>query len=84
MIESYFWAKGSEKFLINSRSLSTPQRTNIVNVIVDFMVESFGIDATPVQRAITAAAAVVLFPGLEFRDGDSTVCINFLFFLKSF
>lgn len=76
MIENYFWEKGAEKFLSTDRSLTFSQRTNIVNTIVDFLIESYGVDATSVQKTVVAVAAVALFPGLEFQDGESTVSMN--------
>lgn len=85
MIENYFWEKGADKFLLKERNLTFNQRTNIVNTIVDFLVECYGVDATVVQRAMVAVAAVALFPGLEFQDGESTVSMElfscFLLFL---
>lgn len=79
MIENYFWEKGAEKFLVNDKTLTYTQRTNIVNTIVDFLIESYGIDATMVQKTIVAVAAVALFPGLEFQDGESTVSIKLVY-----
>lgn len=76
MIENYFWEKGAEKFLIFERNLTFNQRANIVNTIVDFLIESYGTDSTSVQKAVVAVAAVNLFPGLEFQDGESTVSIE--------
>lgn len=76
MLENYFWEKDAEKFLIKERKLTFSQRTNIINTIVDFLIESYGADATTVQRTIVAVAAVALFPGLEFLDGESTVSMK--------
>lgn len=76
MIENYFWEKGAEKFLLFKRNLTYSQRTNIVNTIVDFLIESYGVDATSVQKAIVAVAATALFPGLEFQNGENTVSIE--------
>lgn len=76
MIENYFWEKGAEKCLIFERNLTFNQRANIVNTIVDFLIESYGTDSTSVQKAVVAVAAVNLFPGLEFQDGESTVSIE--------
>lgn len=77
MIENYFWAKNADNHLIKDRKLTPNQRNNIVNTLVDFMFESFGTEPSPVQKTITAAAAVTLFPGLDFKDGESTVCCDF-------
>lgn len=74
MIENYFWAKNLEQYIIKGRKLTNSQRINIVNTLVDFLFETFGVNPSAVQKAITAAAAIVLFPGLEFKDGESTVC----------
>lgn len=76
MLESYFWAKGAEKFLIKSQKLTFNQRTSIVNTIVDFMIETFSIEVSSVQKTLVAAATIVLFPGLKFADGDGTVSIK--------
>lgn len=76
MIENYFWAKNKEQYLTKELRLTNSQRINIVNTLVDFLVEIFGINATTVQKTITAVAAIVLFPGLEFKDGESTVCFD--------
>lgn len=73
MIESYFWSKNAGQFLIKNMKLTVNQRTNIVNTIVDFMIQTFGINVTSVQKTLTAAAAVILFPGLEFKGGEGTV-----------
>lgn len=73
MIESYFWSKNAGQFLVKNVKLTVNQRTNIVNTIVDFMIQTFGINVTSVQKTLTAAAAVMLFPGLEFKGGESTV-----------
>lgn len=75
MIENYFWLKNAQSFLIKNRKLTIQQRTSIVNTIVDFMIETFGIEVSTVQRTLTAAASVALIPGLEFKGGESTVCI---------
>lgn len=76
MLENYFWEKNAERFLVKERNLTFTQRTNIINTIVDFLIESYGGDATIVQRTIVAVAAVALFPGLEFLDGESTVSLE--------
>lgn len=76
MLENYFWAKGLEKFLIKDLKLTFSQRTNIVNTIVDFLIETFGVEVSNVQKTLAAAATVVLFPGLRFEIGDGTVSKN--------
>lgn len=76
MLENYFWEKGVEKFLSTERNLTFNQRTNIVNTIVNFLIESYGVNATVVQKTMVAVAAVALLPGLEFQDGESTVSIE--------
>lgn len=76
MLENYFWAKGVGKFLIKDPKLTFSQRTNIVNTIVDFLIETFGIEVTNVQKTLAAAATIILFPGLKFENGDETVSKN--------
>lgn len=76
MLENYFWAKGAEKFLIKNQKLSFSQRTSIINTIVDFLIETFGIEVSSVQKTLAAAATIVLFPALKFANGDGTVCID--------
>lgn len=76
MLENYFWAKGAEKFLIKTQKLTFSQRTNIVNTIVDFLIETFGIDVSTVQKTLAAAATIVLFPALRFTRGEGTVSLN--------
>lgn len=78
MLENYFWAKNAEKFLIKDLKLSFNQRTNIVNTIVDYMIETFGIEVSSVQKTLVAAATIVLFPGLKFARGDGTVSLQIL------
>lgn len=73
MLENYFWVKNAEKFLVKDLKLSFNQRTTIVNTIVDYMIETFGIEVSSVQRTLVAAATIVLFPGLKFALGDGTV-----------
>ncbi|XP_055308751.1 uncharacterized protein LOC129572737, partial [Sitodiplosis mosellana] len=72
MLESYFWAKNAEKLLVKDSKLSFNQRTSIVNTIVDYMIETFGVEVSSVQKILVAAATIVLFPGLKFALGDGT------------
>lgn len=62
-----------EQYLIKEPKLTNSQRIQIVHTLVDFLIEIFGVNASTVQKTITAVAAIVLFPGLEFKDGESTV-----------
>lgn len=70
MLESYFHSKGNGAFLSSEKVLTPNQRKSIVNCIVDFIFESFGNDPTRMQKANTAQAAIILFPGLEYVGGD--------------
>lgn len=75
MLENFFWQKNANDSIVKEKILSVDQRKNIVNTVVDFIIEAFGNEPTTVQKIITAQAAIVLCPGLEFREGESTVRI---------
>lgn len=73
MLEDYFWAKNVSSYLTKNAKLTFAQRTNIVNTIVEYLIETFGINVSTVQKTLAAAAAIVLFPGLKFSHGEGTV-----------
>lgn len=73
MLRSYFFDKNVEHLLTKNKLLSKEQRNSIVNIIVDFILEVFGNEATHTQKVLTAQAAIIEFPGLEFKEGDGTV-----------
>lgn len=75
MLETYFHTKGNGALLSLTKVLTPDQRKTIVNAIVDFIFESFGNDPTRMQKVMTAQAAIILFPALEYvgADGESTV-----------
>lgn len=75
MLRSYFFDKSVEHFLTKNKVLTKEQRNSIVNTIVDFILEVFGNEPTHTQKALTAQAAIIEFPGLEFNGGDATVSI---------
>lgn len=74
MLHNYFLSKSLENLLTKDQNLPTDKRRSIVNAIVDFMLEIFGYQLTYAQKVVTAQAAVIEFPGLEFKNGsDPTV-----------
>lgn len=77
MLENYFHSKGNGALLSLSseKELKADQRKAVVNVIVDFIFESFGNDPTRMQKSMTAQAAILLFIGLKYNgeDGEGTV-----------
>lgn len=75
MLRTYFFDRNFAHLLTKNKLLPVEQRKKIVNVIVDFILESFGMEPTFVQKVITAQAAIVEFPGLEFTEGEGTVSI---------
>lgn len=75
MLQTYFHDKNVSHLLTKNKLLSVEQRKAIVNMIVDFILEVFGYEPTYVQKIITAQAAIVEFPGLEFVGGEGTVSI---------
>lgn len=75
MLQNYFLGKSLGHLLTKDRILPVEKRRNIVNTIVDFMLEIYGNEHTYAQKAITAQAAVIEFPGLEFSGGNPTVKI---------
>lgn len=77
MIENYFFAKSLGNLLTKDKLLPIEKRKDIVNTIVDFMLEFFGADLTYAQKLVTAQAAVIEFPGLEFTNGNPTVNSSF-------
>lgn len=73
MIQNYFFGKSLGHLLTKEKLIVPEKRRLIVNTIVDFMLEIFGADLTYTQKVVTAQAAVIEFPGLEFKDGSPTV-----------
>lgn len=63
MIENYFWQKnlGDLLSLKKEKILNDKQRRKIIGLIVDFMIESYGLDITLLERCVTAFATVTLF-----------------------
>lgn len=86
MIENHFFSKSLGHLLTKERLLTPEKRKTIVNTIVDFILEIFSVDVTYAQKVVTSQAAIIVFPGLEFRDGNPTVKfsipfqVRFLFF----
>lgn len=76
MLEQYFVNKNSAALLkfSDAQNLEVRHRRSIVNIVVDFMLETFK-KTTFDQRRMTAKATVMLFPCLEFKEsrGDGTV-----------
>lgn len=73
MLQNYFLSKSLAHLITKDRLLPPEKRKNIVNTIVDFMLEIFGTELTYAQKIVTAQAAIIEFPGLEFKDGNPTV-----------
>lgn len=73
MLQNYFLSKSLGHLLTKDSLIPNERRKQIVNTIVDFMLEIFGHDLTYAQKVITAQAAVIEFPSLEFKEGNSTV-----------
>lgn len=79
MIENYFWQKnlGDLLSLKKEKILNDKQRRKIIGLIVDFMIESYGLDITLLERCVTAFATVTLFPALKYKDSkDGTVSLK--------
>lgn len=72
MLESYFWEKNRGCLITKNRNFTSHQRIEIVNTIVDFLLEIF-VNPSVVQKTLTAQAAVIAFPRLEFTAGEATV-----------
>lgn len=61
----------------NMPPIDNLSRQKIVRILVDFMIEEFGIKPKTFQKISTARAAVMVFPRLKFKNstGDGTVSI---------
>lgn len=77
MLESYFFQKNLGHLITKSKTLTALQRKHIVNVIADFILDVFG-SPSYTQKLITAQAAIVAFPGLEYVGGEGTVSVDLL------
>lgn len=53
--------------LRRKHSISENERRKLVNELVDFMVEAFGITVNRHQKEMTASAAIILFPTLKYK-----------------
>lgn len=73
MLQNYFFGKSLGHLLTKEKLLPTDKRRSIVNTIVDFMFEIFGDEPTYTQKLVTAQAAIIEFPGLEFNGEDKMV-----------
>lgn len=80
MLETYFWEKNAGNLLSfkNKQNIGLSHRRKIIALIVDFMLQSYGLDITPLERCITAYATVTLFPALKYKGSkDGTVSFTF-------
>lgn len=83
MLETYFWHKGSGHLLSmkNKQVLNSTDQRKIIQSVVDYMVEEFGVNVSIFERCITAFATVTLFPALKYKGSrDGTVNIFFISF----
>lgn len=84
-LEAYFRRCNKSEILIKEKAfanigndttmpaIDTQTRYELIRIIVDFMIESFGLNLTNFQKVNTAKVAVILFPRLKFHRGDGTV-----------
>lgn len=82
MLENYFWQKNAGN-LLSLKSKQTiedsKQKREIINLVVDYMLESFGTDISIFQKCMTAFATVTLFPALKYKGSqDGTVSYQYL------
>lgn len=70
-LESFFWRRNAGQLLSfrDEEDLDDGIRRKIVNEIVDFMIQSFGMSLIKNQREMTARAAIILFRGLKYKPG---------------
>lgn len=77
MLENYFWHKNAGNLLSfkNKQTIDdSKQKRDIIHLVVDFMLESFGTDISLFQKCMTAFATVTLFPALKYKGSqDGTV-----------
>lgn len=71
MLRSWFVMQNQSKLLSHALStlIDTPTQRLIVNSIVDFMIEAYGLhQLTLARRKMTAQAAIILFPFLAYEN----------------
>lgn len=70
---------------VDTPSIEVHTRVELVRIIADFVIETFGIKPKTFEKLSTAKAAVALFPRLKFTrsTGDGTVSnVDFSFLTK--
>lgn len=80
MLENYFWEKNAGNLLSmkDKQKIGDKQRREIIAVVVDFIVGSYGFEVTFLEKCIIAFATVTLFPALKYKGSkDGTVSILF-------
>lgn len=62
MLKNYFWKKNAGNLLSNKGKpkITESNRRKINNLIVEFMVESYGYNISTVQKAFVAHATIIL------------------------
>lgn len=63
-------AEQNENELNNGAQLGLTKRRELVRVIVDFIVDKFGLRPTAFQKSSVARAAIMLFPRLAFKNSQ--------------
>lgn len=74
MLQNYIVTKNSSKLLIfmKKNECDDDSKRQINNLLVNFMVEAFGIDGiTPARKKMTALATVQLFPFFYYKHTKS-------------
>lgn len=58
--------------------LDVNQRRELIRILVDFIVEKFGLKPSAYQKLSVAKASVIIFPRLKFKNSltDGTVRIT--------
>lgn len=84
MLQNYFLGKNLGNLLTKEPLIPTEKRKKIINTIVEFMLETFGNELNYSLKIVVAQAAVIEFPGLEFKDGNPTVNILAFSLLQNF
>lgn len=78
MLENFFWRRNAADLLSvrDKAVISDHDRRKLVNELVDFMIQSFGIDMEKTQKEVTAKASIILFPALAYKLSiDQTVSL---------
>lgn len=69
MLENFFWKRNAADLLSlrDKAEISDNDRRKLVNELVDFMIQSFGIDVGKKQKEVTAKASIIMFPALAYK-----------------